>query len=248
MPGTGSEMNSGAVISRESTKDKLFFASDHTFPRFSILDPETTFSLPERQFANGTVDAFVQVLEQYLTYDAGTPLQDRFSESILATLIEEAPKVKADPRDYDARANIMWCATNGLNGWIGCGVPQDWASHMIGHELTALYGVDHGQSLAIVMPGVMQHQRGRKRAKLLQFAERIWGLTGGDDDSRIARAIERTEEFFRSLGVPTRLADYQIGPDAAPLVARRIADRKMRLGEHHDIGLKEVEEILALRT
>ena len=201
LPGTGSEMNGGAVISREATTEKLFFLSEHTYPRFSILDPETTFTLPDRQFANGTVDAFVQVLEQYLTYDVDAPLQDRFAEGILLTLIAEAPKVKADPRNYDARANLMWCATNGLNGWIACGQPQDWASHMIGHELTALYGVDHGQSLAIVMPGVMHHQRGRKRKKLLQYAERVWGLTGGDEEARIDQAIAKTEEFFRSLGV-----------------------------------------------
>ena len=142
----------------------------------------------------------------------------------------------------------MWCATNGLNGWIACGQPQDWAAHMIGHELTALYGVDHGQSLAIVMPGVMHHQRKRKRAKLLQYAARVWGLADGDEDSRIDRAIARTEEFFRALGVPTRLADYRIPRDAPPRVAARLAERKMLLGEHQDIGRKEVEEILDLRA
>ncbi len=248
LPGTGSEMNCGAVISRHATTEKLFFLSEHTFPRFSILDPETTFTLPDRQFANGTVDAYVQVLEQYLTYDVDAPLQDRFSEGILLTLVAEAPKVKADPRNYDTRANIMWCATNGLNGWIACGQPQDWASHMIGHELTALYGVDHGQSLAIVMPGVMHHQRRRKRKKLLQYAERVWGLTDGNEDSRIDQAIAKTEEFFRSLGVGTRLADYRIPADSAPLVAARLAERKMLLGEHQDIGRQEVEQILTLRA
>ncbi len=248
LPGTGSEMNGGAVVSREATAEKLFFLSEHTFPRFSILDPETTFTLPDRQFANGTVDAFVQVLEQYLTYDVDAPLQDRFAEGILLTLIEESGKVKIDPRNYNARANLMWCATNGLNGWIACGQPQDWASHMIGHELTALYGVDHGQSLAIVMPGVMRHQRSQKRQKLLQYAARVWGLTEGDAEWRIDRAIASTEDFFRGLGLGTRLADYQIPADSAPRVAARLADRKMFLGEHQSIGRKEVEEILALRA
>ena len=209
-------MNGGAVISRESTQEKLFFISEHTYPRFSILDPETTYTLPQRQFANGVIDAFVQVLEQYMTYEVHSPLQDRFSEGILRTLVEEAPKVMANPRDYDARANIMWCATNGLNGWIACGVPQDWASHMIGHELTALHGVDHGQSLAIVMPGMMQHQRLRKRAKLLQYAARVWDIAAPDDDARIAGAIARTEEFFRSLGTGTRLRDYDIPGERRP--------------------------------
>jgi NADP-dependent alcohol dehydrogenase len=239
-------MNGGAVITRESTQEKLFFNSELTFPRFSLLDPQTTYSLPERQTANGVVDAFVQVLEQYLTYDANTPLQDRFSEGILQTLLVEAPKLKADPRDYSARANVMWCATNGLNGLIGCGVPQDWASHMIGHELTALYGMDHGQTLAVVMPLVMRHQRRRKREKLLQFAARVWNLSDGSEDSRIDRAIARTEEFFRSLGVKTRLADYGVPPSAASQVADRLAQRKMQVGEHQDLGRNEVLEILSL--
>jgi len=248
LPGTGSEMNGGAVISRESTHEKLYFISEHTYPRFSILDPQTTFTLPPKQFANGTVDAFVQVLEQYLTYDVNSPLQDRLSESILQTLVEEAPKVLANPRDYDARANIMWCATNGLNGWIACGVPQDWASHMIGHELTAVYGVDHGQSLAIAMPLVMRHQRQRKQTKLLQYAARVWGLASGSYQARIDAAIARTEEFFRSLGVPTRLADYHIPPEAAQIVADRLAQRNARLGEHQDLGRQEVVEVLSIQA
>jgi NADP-dependent alcohol dehydrogenase len=245
LPGTGSEMNPGAVISRESTHEKLHFLSDHAFPRFSILDPETTFSLPQRQFANGTIDAFVQVLEQYLTFDVKAPLQDRFAEGIMQTIVEEAPKVLANPRDYDARANIMWCATNALNGWIGCGVPQDWASHMIGHELTALYGMDHGQTLAVVMPRVMRHQRARKGAKLLQYAARVWQLTGGPEEERIDKAIAQTAAFFRSLGTPTELADYGVPSEVGGLVSQRLAARNMRLGEHEDIGRKEVEEILS---
>jgi len=248
LPGTGSEMNGGAVVSRNSTREKLFFITEHTCPRFSILDPETTYSLPERQFANGTVDAYVQVLEQYLTYNVNTPLQDRFAEGILLTLLEEAPKVKANPRDYDARANLMWCATNGLNNWFSCGVAQDWASHMIGHELTAVYGLDHGQTLAVVMPGVMQHQRRRKREKLLQYAQRVWGLDKGSEDERIDCAIARTEAFFRSLGASTRLKEYGVGAEAAQVVAARLAERKVLVGEHQDLGRKEVEEILALRV
>jgi NADP-dependent alcohol dehydrogenase len=248
LPGTGSEMNGGAVISRQTTREKLYFVSEHTFPRFSILDPETTYSLPPRQFANGAIDAFVQVLEQYLTYDVDAPLQDRFAEGILLTILQEAPKVQADPRNYAARANLMWCATNGLNGAIGCGVPQDWTSHAIGHELTALYGVDHGQSLALVMPLVMRHQRTRKRAKLLQYAQRVWGLTEGDGDeaARIEGAVAKTEAFFRSLGASTRLADCGVPPAAAAAVAARLARRNLRFGEHQDIGSKEVEEIMEI--
>ncbi len=246
LPGTGSEMNGGAVISRPATGEKLYFVSEHTYPRFSILDPETTYSLPQRQFANGAIDAFVQVLEQYLTYDVDAPLQDCFAEGILLTILAEAPKVQADPRNYAARANLMWCATNGLNGAIGCGVPQDWASHAIGHELTALYGVDHGQSLALVMPLVMRHQRRRKRAKLLQYARRVWGLDGGDEAARIDQAIANTETFFRLLGAGTRLADCGVPPEAAALVAARLGKRNLLFGEHHDLGSKEVQEIMEL--
>lgn len=248
LPATGSEMNGGAVISRDATQEKLFFNSPYTYPRFSILDPETTYTLPARQTANGIVDAFVHTVEQYLTYPADAPLQDRQAEAILLTLLEEAPKVLADPKNYSVRANLMWCATQALNGLIGCGVPQDWATHMIGHEFTALYGLDHAQSLALVLPGVLQHQRHRKRAKLLQYADRLWNLREGDEDARIDQAIEKTERFFRSLGVGTRFADYGIPSDAVERIASRLGSRHARLGEYQDIGEKEVREILALRN
>jgi len=247
MPATGSEMNNGAVITRESTKEKLFFNSPHGFPKFSILDPETTFTLPPRQTANGVVDAFVHVTEQYLTFPADAALQDRQAEAILQTLVEEGPRALAEPRDYAVRANLMWCATQALNGLICCGVPQDWATHMIGHELTALYGVDHAQSLAIVLPGVLEHQKARKRAKLVQYAGRVWNLHEGDAAIRVDAAIAKTEAFFRSLGVGTRLSDYNIPPEAAEIVAARITKHRMTLGEHKDICQKEVREILELR-
>ena len=247
LPATGSEMNGGAVITRDATKDKLFFATPQTFPKFSILDPETTFSLPPRQVANGIVDAFIHTTEQYLTFSVNAPLQDRQSEAVLLTLIEEGPKALSDPQNYDVRANVMWAATNGLNGVLCCGVPQDWATHMIGHELTALYGIDHAQSLAIVWPGVMQHEKIRKRDKLLQFADRVWHIQEGDEDTRMDRAIADSEQFFQSLGVGTRLSDYRIPSEAIELVASRIAQRRMKLGEHQDVREKEVKEILTLR-
>ncbi len=258
LPATGSEMNGGAVVNREETKEKLFFNSPHSFPRFSILDPEATYTLPSRQTANGVVDAFIHTTEQYLTFPADAPLQDRQAEAILLTLIEEGPKALAEPRNYDVRANLMWCATQALNGLIGCGVPQDWATHALGHELTALYGIDHAQSLAVVLPGMLRHQRERKRAKLLQYAERVWGIVAGtlrvpqpgpeEEDARIAQAIERTEEFFRSLGVGTRLSDYDIPAEAVELVASRLEKRGVKLGEHGDLEKKSIVEILALRV
>lgn len=246
LPATGSEMNGNAVISRESTREKLSFSSPLVYPRFSILDPETTYSLSARQVANGIVDTFVHVAEQYLTYSVNAPLQDRQAEAILLTLIEEAPKVKANPQDYDVRANLMWCATQALNGMIGCGVPQDWATHTIGHELTAFFGLDHGQTLAIVLPAVLKHQRARKTGKLIQYAQRVWGIQGLSDEETVDAAIAKTEEFFRSVGNPTRLSDYGIKlADCRPIV-ERFKERGWTFGEHKAIGAQEVGEILAL--
>jgi len=246
LPATGSEMNSIAVISRESTREKLPFSSRHIYPQFSIIDPETTFSLPERQVANGIVDTFVHVVEQYLTYDVNTPLQDRQAEAILLTLIEEAPKVLKDPKNYDVRANLIWCATHGLNGLIACGVPQDWSTHMIGHELTALHGLDHGQSLAVLLPAVLHHQRKEKGTKLLQYGRRVWKIEGLGHDETINAAITRTIDFFKSVGMHTRLSDYNITPSDCITVAERFEQRDIKLGEHQAIGIREIEEILAL--
>jgi NADP-dependent alcohol dehydrogenase len=243
LPATGSESNGNAVISRRSTQEKLAFSSAWVYPVFSILDPETTFSLPEKQVRNGIVDAFVHVLEQYATYPAAAPLQDRMAESVLRTLIEIAPAALGSSRDYDARATLMWCATVALNGLIGCGVPGDWSSHDIGHELTALYGIGHAESLAVVMPGVWTAARMDKRTKLEQYADRVFSITGVDG------AIRATEDFFRSLSMPVRLSDYGIdAEDAASKVTRRFRARHARLGEHRRIGPDEVAEILRSRA
>ena len=245
LPGTGSEMNGYAVITRWEKKAKLAFYSPLVYPRFAALDPQTTFSLPSRQTANGIVDAFVHVMEQYLTYPVNAPLQDRMAEAILLTLIEQAPKVFEKPADYDTRASIMWCATTALNGIIGVGVPQDWATHAIGHEITALYDIDHARTLAIVLPGTMEVRRREKREKLLQYAERVWGIREGDEDSRIDEAIERTREFFESVGIPTRLSAYGIGAEAIPAIVQQLRAHGMTaLGEHGDITPEVAARIL----
>lgn len=247
LPATGSEMNTSSVVTKWETQEKLFFSSPLVFPKFSVLDPETTFSLPPRQVSNGIVDAFTHVMEQYLTYPVNAPLQDRMAESILQTLIEESPQTLLDLRDYESRANVMWCATMALNGLIGVGVPQDWATHMIGHELTALHGLDHAQTLAIVLPNMLTIKRDRKREKLLQYAERVWGLVDGDEDVRIDRAIQKTRDFFESVGVHTKLSDYGVGLDVIPLITDRFEKRGfVALGEHQDVTPKVVEQILAL--
>jgi len=245
LPATGSEMNSFAVISREGTRDKRHFSSDWVRPLFSILDPETTFSLSSRQTANGIVDAWVHVCEQYLTYPADARLQDRQAEAILLTLLELGPKVLKRPTDYEIRAQLMWCATQALNELIACGVPQDWSTHMIGHELTALYGIDHGQSLAVALPGVLHFQREKKRKKLSQYAERIWGLSGRGKTAE--EAIGLTEDFFKSLGVNTRLSDYGIPASVCEEIGKRFSSRGVHLGEHRDLGGSEVAEILKSR-
>ena len=205
LPATGSESNSFAVISRAETGQKLAFSSPFGYPRFAVLDPQTTFSLPPRQVANGIVDAFVHTLEQYLTFPVSAPLQDRFAESILQTLIELGPRTLAAPADYDLRASFVWCATMALNGLIGVGVPQDWSTHMIGHELTALYGIDHARTLATVIPHLLRVQAEAKAGKLAQYAARVWGIGEGSREQRIEAGIQATERFFESLGVPTQI-------------------------------------------
>ena len=242
---TGSEMNNGSVITRQSLQSKLPFHSNLVFPKFSILDPAKSFTLPERQVANGVVDAFVHVMEQYLTYPVNAPVQDRFAEGLLLTLVEQGPLALSQPDDYDVRANLMWVATMALNGLIGAGVPQDWSTHLIGHELTALYGLDHAQTLAIILPSMMQERRVAKREKLLQYAERVWNLREGDDEQRIDAAIEKTRAFFETLGVKTRLHEYDLEQAAVETVLKQLEQHGMQqLGEHQDIDLAVSRRVL----
>ena len=208
LPATGSEMNSGAVITREETKEKLAMGGPGLFPQFSILDPSVITSIPQRQLANGITDAFTHVLEQYMTYPIGALLQDRFAESIMQTLVEVAPKVLEDPTDFKAASNFMWSCTMALNGLIQQGVPTDWAIHMMGHELTALFGIDHARTLAVITPSHYKYNFEAKKEKLAQYAERVWNVTEGSIDDKAYAAIEKTEAFFHQLGIDTKLSDY----------------------------------------
>lgn len=244
LPATGSEMNGNAVITRVETEEKLAFGSPIVMPQFSVLDPEVIFSLPDRQVANGIVDAFVHVMEQYLTFPVNSPLQDRFAESILKTLTEEGPKVLANRKDYEAAANFMWSATLALNGLIGMGVPQDWGTHMIGHELTAYHGIDHARTLAIVLPGMMHIRRKEKQEKILQYGERIWNITDGPIDQRIDLTIQKTIEFFESVGIKTTLPDYEVPVDTIKKITDRFETRGNKIGEKGDIGPVEIKQIL----
>src|SRR5580698_7899067 len=242
LPGTGSEANGASVISRRAIKEKLAFIHPLAFPKFSVLDPETTMTLPERQISNGVADAFTHVIEQYLTYPTNAAIQDRFAESVMRVLIDEGPKSVRNPLDYDARANVVWAATWALNGAIGAGVPQDWASHMIGHELTALHGIDHARTLAIIVPSLLDVQRGAKGAKLMQYGERVWGITEGLETARVDAAIERTRGFFESLGLRTRLRDYEVDVATAAEVAHRLRARGLvKIGERADVTPEVVE-------
>jgi NADP-dependent alcohol dehydrogenase len=236
LPATGSEMNTNSVVTNAQLHAKLAFSSPHVFPKFSVLDPTKTYTLPQRQLANGVADAFVHTTEQYLTYPAGAMVQDRLAEGLLRTLIELAPQLNEGDNNYLVRANFMWTTTWALNGMIGAGVPQDWATHMIGHELTALYGIDHARTLAIVLPSLLRERRAAKGDKLLQFAERVWDITEGDDDARIDEAIARTQAFFEGLGISTHLGDYDLGEEAIEAVVAQLESHGMvALGEKQDI-------------
>ncbi|WP_371764442.1 iron-containing alcohol dehydrogenase [Massilia sp.] len=238
LPATGSEMNAAAVITRKRTQEKFAFVSRTVYPQFAVLDPTRTYTLPARQVGNGVVDAFVHVMEQYMTVPAQAKVQDRFAEGLLLTLVEDGPRALAAPENYDVRANLMWTATLALNGLIGTGVPQDWSTHTIGHELTALYGLDHAQTLAIVLPSMLRVRRAAKREKLLQYAARVWDLRTGDEDARIEAAIARTEDFFRAMGVGTKLSDYGLGRDAIPAVIAALEAHGMtRMGETGEVTL-----------
>jgi NADP-dependent alcohol dehydrogenase len=241
LPATGSEMNCYFVISKGD--DKLSSGSPMVYPKFSILDPSVSFSLNDRQVGNGVVDAFVHVMEQYLTSDNKAPLQDRFAEAVLKTLIEEGPKSYLT-KDYDARASHMWCATMALSSVFGVGVAQDWSTHMIGHELTAFYGMDHARSLAVVFPSMMWVMRKEKFSKIKQYGERIWNIPVNSDED-VKKVIQVTEEFFQKLGVPTKLKDYGIGAEAVSKVVDRFSSRGFEpMGESAGVTLEKVKEVL----
>lgn len=243
LPATGSEMNNGAVVSRKEFNEKLAFHNPKGYPQFSVLDPEVCYSLPKRQIVNGIVDSFAHTLEQYLTFDTQALVMDRWAEGLLQTLVELGPKLVERHDCYDDAANFMLTATMALNGFIAMGVPQDWATHMIGHELTALHGLDHGVTLAIVYPGMMRVMRREKFDKLVQYAERVWGATGTPEQKAEA-AITKTDDFFRSLGLKTRLSEHGIGEETIGFIVDRFRKRGWNLGETGQVTPERVAEIL----
>lgn len=247
LPATGSEMNSGAVVTIEATQEKLTLGGSALFPVFSIVDPTVIESLPKRQLQNGVVDAFTHVMEQYLTYNHDALLQDRIAEGILQTLIEIGPKVIENPTDYKLASNFVWCATMALNGLLNKGVPTDWATHMIGHELTALYEIDHARTLAIIGPNLYKVMFDSKKEKLVQYGKRVWNLTGTNEEIA-QKAIEKTTEFFQSVGMKTKLSEntenYQ---ETASFIVNRFEERGWKgLGEKQLVTLDKVKEIVEM--
>lgn len=242
VPATGSEMNGGAVITRGETLEKLSFQGN--YPQFSILDPEVTYSLSEHQIACGLADAYTHVLEQYLTTPGQSRIMDRWAEGILLSVIEIAPKIKVSPKDYDLMADYMLAATLALNDFIRMGITQDWTTHQIGHELTALHGITHGHSLAIIMPGTLRVLKKQKKEKLLQYGERIFGISNGTEEERVNLAIEKTETFYRSLGLTTRLEENGVGNETIETITRRFNERGVAYGEQANVTGNVAREIL----
>jgi len=248
LPATGSEMNSGFVLTRKETKEKLASGGPALYPQFSILDPQVVSSIPQKQIANGLADAFTHVLEQYMTYPSDSLLQDRFAESILQTLVEVAPAILKNASDYNAASNFMWSCTMALNGLIGQGVPQDWAVHMMGHELTALFGIDHARTLAIIAPSHYRYNIETKKDKLAQYAERVWGVTDGTTEEKAKAGIDKTEDFFHSLGIKTKLSEYTSDyAGTAEIVSKRFTDRGwLGLGEHRKLAPVDAAKIIEM--
>jgi NADP-dependent alcohol dehydrogenase len=248
LPATGSEMNSGAVVTIEATHDKLTLGGSALFPKFSIVDPTVITSLPKKQLQNGIVDAFTHVMEQYLTFKHDAMLQDRFAESILQTLIEIGPSVVENPSDYKLASNFVWCATMALNGLIQKGVPSDWATHMIGHELTALYEIDHARTLAIIGPNLYKVMFETKKDKLAQYGERVWNITGNSTEEIAHKAIEKTIEFFHIMGMKTKISENAENiENTANFIVNRFEERGWKgLGEKQNITLDKVREIVEM--
>jgi len=248
LPATGSEMNSGAVVTIEATQEKLTLGGSALFPKFSICDPTVVASLPKRQLENGVVDAFTHVMEQYLTYPHDAILQDRIAESILQTLIEIGPDVVKNPSDYKLASNFMWCATMALNGLIQKGVPSDWATHMIGHELTALYEIDHARTLAIIGPNLYRTMFETKKEKLAQYGERVWEVEGNSIEEKATQAIEKTVEFLHKMGMDTKLSNYTSDYEkSVDFIVNRFEERGWKaMGEKQNITLDKVRQIVEM--
>lgn len=245
LPATGSEMNYRGVLSRRRTQEKVSFVTPKSSPQFSILDPEVTYTLPRKQLSNGIVDAFMHIMEQYMTTPGNGILMDRWAEGVLLSLIEIGPRVLENQKDYDTMANFMLCASMALNDFVSMGVPQDWATHRIGYELTVLYGLDHAETLAVVYPSLLRILKKQKTAKLSQYAERVWNITSGSAEEKADKAIEKTEAFFRQMGLRTRMSEYGIPAEAVDIIYNRLKANNVAYGENKNVTAEVAREIFA---
>ena len=240
---TGSESNPTSVISSTRYGLKLPFANQQARPRFAILDPSTMASLSRRQLENGVVDAFTHVLEQYMTRPVNAPIQYGFSETIMKVLAEWGPKLIKEPSD-EARENVMWAANQALNGLIGAGVPQDWSTHMIGHAITAVYGIDHARTLSAIMPALMRERLEAKTAMLARYGRTVWDIRADDDREAATQAIARTEQFFAQMGCPVALSGFDQAIDHEKIVDHLEKAGHVALGEDRAVNPAMVRAIL----
>ncbi len=243
MPATGSEMNNGAVLSNLATKEKTGrYRGD--YPRFAIVDPETLKTIPIRQRANALADIVVHCLEQYVTTPGQNRVLDRWAEGVILSTMEISSKVLSEDADYDTLCDYAYCATMALNNFLRMGITQDWVTHQIGHQLTALHGITHGESLTMIWTGTARVLREQKKGKLLQMAERIFGITEGTDDERIDLALEKMEAWFKSLGLATRLSEKGIGMETIDFLEKRFNDYNNPLGEAKNVTGAVIRQIM----
>ena len=241
---TGSEMNVNAVINNQETQEKIGIGSRHLIPRFAILDPEFTFTVPPAQTAAGIADIMSHVFEQYFSSNDGAFLQDRMCESVLKTCIHYGPIAIKEPNNYEARANLMWSSTIGLNGLLSTGKATDWATHNIEHELSALYDMTHGLGLAILTPHWMEYVLDETTVKkFAEYARNVWEVQGTDDDFETARqGIKLTRQFFQSLGLGSKLSEQGVTEDSLAGMAAKAASSP--LGRFKKLDQNDVFKIL----
>ena len=241
LPATGSESNSASVISKKQTNEKRFFHSQFSYPKFAVLDPSVMSTLSDRQLSNGLVDAFVHTCEQYLTKPNTSLLHDGYAQTILKGLISLASTWE-NRKELVWQENLMLLANQALNGFIGSGVANDWATHMIGHELTAFYGIDHARSLAVVQPSLLRVMKEDKKQKLLQLAKEVFFVE--ENEEAVIKAIEN---LYESVGISTNLNDYEIDDKVIENVISALKEHGMTaIGENENITLEKSEEILKM--
>lgn len=248
IPAAGSEGSGNSVITRIDGMHKISLRTDFVLrPKFAVMNPELTFTLPPYQTASGIADMMAHIMERYFSTTPEVETTDRVAEGVLKAIIEEAPKVMADPTDYDARANIMWAGTLAHNGICGCGRREDWSSHGLEHELSAVYGVTHGAGLAVVFPAWMTYMAMHRPEKIAQYARNVFGVEAADDRDAALEGVSRLKRFFRSLYLPVTLGELGIdNPDIELLVKKFHEDKGLPFGPYYPLYENDTREIYRL--